>query len=156
MKTITDSTEKIYKVTESNTSYHNETPDDLINVLERIRYRGQRVKFCYGDTNTGKSWNEENNIIGTIGRSTGTIKIPLLIATSRSHGGGSILTNCILKITETGTGVVLYQHPKFQQTVIKIVPSDLPEYQFNTMVNGSLYGHHHSLRSAQICMTKLT
>lgn len=155
MKTITDSNGKEYKVTESGTCYNIDTPDNLIDVLERIRYRGQRIKLCYGDQKTGKNWNEENDIIGTLGRSTGSIKIPLLIATSRSRGGGGILDNCILKITEARTGAILYQHPLYVPPVIDIVPSDLPEYQYNTMVNGHLHGRHKSMKSAKICKSKL-
>jgi hypothetical protein len=60
-------------------------------------YRGKyRIRLWYGDEL--KSWNEEHDTIGTIGRSTGKIKIPLLIKSSRSYGGGAILDNCIVRI----------------------------------------------------------
>ena len=60
-------------------------------------YRGKyRIRFWYGDNK--KSWNDENDTIGTIGRSTGKIKIPLLIKSSRSYGGGAILDQCIVRI----------------------------------------------------------
>lgn len=154
MKTTTDAAGKVYKVTESGTCYSEETPDELINVLDRIG-REQRVKLCYGDQKTGENWHEEMDIIGRIGRSTGRIKIPLLLATNRSWGGLAIHTDCILKITETQTKVVLYQHPLYRQPEINIVPSDLPPYMYNTIVDGELHGRHRSLKSAQICKSKL-
>lgn len=37
-------------------------------------------------------------MFGTVGRSTGKVKIPLLVHNSRSMGGGGILTHCIIGI----------------------------------------------------------
>lgn len=69
------------------------------NVIKEIlkAYNGKyRIRIWYGDEK--KSWNEENDIIGNIGRSTGEIKIPLLIKSSRSYGGIGILDSCIVRI----------------------------------------------------------
>jgi dTDP-glucose 4,6-dehydratase len=44
---------KDYKVTETGTFYSTETPDALIEVLERIRTNRLRCKFYYGDIETG-------------------------------------------------------------------------------------------------------
>lgn len=87
-----------YKVAESGTAYHLDTPDDLIMILERLRESRERITVDYGDVNTGQSWNEEFDITGRIGRSSGSIKIPLLVHNARSYGGGGLLDNCILSI----------------------------------------------------------
>lgn len=87
--------EKEYKVV-NGTSYNLKTSDEVINLLERYRMSKERIRIFYG--RDGKCWNEEFDTIGRIGRSTGTYKIPLLIKSSRSLGGGSIIDNCIIRI----------------------------------------------------------
>ena len=102
--------ESDYRVV-NGTSYHRETSNEVITALERARATGSRIRIFYGDVKTGRSWNEENDVVGTLGRSTGTIKVPLLIASSRSSGGGALLDHAIVAIL-TGVGY-LYQHPNF-------------------------------------------
>jgi len=60
-----------------------------------------RVKLDYGDLNTLKSWNEEFDVTGRIGASTGEYSTFILVHNSRSAGGSPILTHCILSITAT-------------------------------------------------------
>lgn len=80
------------------TSYHKETPQEVINILEWSRETKTRLTLDYGDIKTGKSWGETYDIDGHIGRSMGKIKIPLLIKTARSIGGDGILDHCIIGI----------------------------------------------------------
>jgi hypothetical protein len=88
------------------TYYHTETPDELVKVLEDLRQSKQRVIIHFGHVATGTEAYVER---GTIGRSTGIQKIPLLVKTSRSLGGGALFSETILKITEsTGKKRVLY------------------------------------------------
>ena len=105
---------KQYTVTESGTAYHIETSQQMIELLERIREEGTRVRFHWGDVKTGKDWGDIYDVSGTIGRSIGNYKIPLLIHNSRSYGGGAILTHCIVKITTTrNPKITLYEHPNY-------------------------------------------
>jgi|WetSurMetagenome_2_1015567.scaffolds.fasta_scaffold245035_2 hypothetical protein len=105
-----------YKQLPSGVFYTADTPDDLIEILEKLRLSHRRVKFCFGDRSTGKDWEEEHDIYGRIGNSTGTIKIPLLIFNNRSFGGGALLTSCIVKITEsTRPYEVIYEHPNYHR-----------------------------------------
>jgi len=97
-----------YKIV-NGTFYKKDTADKVIEVLEQSREEKTRLLFDFGDTKTGKSWGEVNDIRGRVGRSTGKISIPLLIKTSRSMGGGSLLDNCIIKIQEISSGKILYQ-----------------------------------------------
>lgn len=96
------------------TFYHKETKKEVIDILESCLRNDTRIVVDYGDTQTGKSWNEEYDIKGYIGRSTGQIKIPLLVYNKRSRGGGGLLDHCIIKISTTNGGAVLYKHPKAQ------------------------------------------
>ena len=115
MNTIKDSTGKEYLQSESGTCYNIGTSQKVIERIENAKRTGQRIRVWYGDKD-GKSWNEENDICGTVGRSTGSIKIPLLISKSSSFGGGALLTDRIIKIVDTKTKYVLYQHENFSQS----------------------------------------
>jgi len=145
--------EKNYIVSESGTYYREGTTNEIINILERVRYRGERIQVFYGDVKTGRNWNEEHDVCGTIGRSTGTIKIPLLIATKRSSGGGAILTDCIIGIKQGKT--IVYKANNFIDNVYKVTKGDLPEYPFSTLINGELYGRHKTEQSAKRLINKL-
>ncbi len=143
-----------YKIYPSGTAYHEETPARVCEILENARTSGQRLQIYYGDAKTGKNWNEEHDTRGTIGRSTGTVKIPLLIATSRSSGGGAILDHCIIKIR--GKYGIMYQHENYKPSIFEIVPSDLPEYSHNVLIDGELYSRHKTERSAKLLVKKLS
>lgn len=145
-----------YKITESGTAYHAETPMQVIAVLEKARMNRQRIKVYFGNTETGKDWNEEHDTIGYIGRSGGTIKIPLLVHNARSLGGGALLDHCIVKIKEAKGGLVLYQHPKYNTAKIEIVPSDMPEYTHAITIDGQIYSRHKSEKSAKLLLNKLS
>ena len=97
-----------YKIV-NGTSYNTNTPDEVINVLERCRKEQTRIILDYGDTETGESWNETFNITGRIGRSAGSIKIPILVYNKRCIGGFGVLDHCIVGIKESRGGKVLYK-----------------------------------------------
>ena len=101
------------------------------NVMNAIssNLHGKRLRFWFGDSKTGKSWNEENDICGYIGRSTGLYKVPLLLSNKRSYCGGEILANCVVKIIEIKTNRVLYQHSTFNQSVFSVDASTNPGYE---------------------------
>jgi hypothetical protein len=103
-----------YKKLENGTCYHKETPDNIIEILETLRLNQTRVRFHYGNTETGRDWEDTYGMAGTIGRSTGSIKIPLIITSRRSYGGVGMLDHCIVKIEyTTQPHKVIYQHPKY-------------------------------------------
>lgn len=95
------------------TSYHKETSEEVIQCLDQLLNNRERVRIWYGKN--GKSWNEEYDILGYIGRSTGENKIPLLINNSRSYGGGALLDDSIVKIVRTSDNRTIWQHKKFSQ-----------------------------------------
>lgn len=114
IRTLSTGKVETYKV--MNGYYYSEgTPDSLIRVLDGLARNHVRCRFFLGDQETGRDWCEEYDTMGTIGRSCGEVKIPLLIASSRSYGGGSLLTDCIVKLVASKGGQVLWQHPKYQK-----------------------------------------
>jgi hypothetical protein len=149
---------KDYKVTETGTFYSTETPDALIEVLEHIRTNRLRCKFYYGDIETGRDYAEESDKIGTIGRSTGEIKIPLFIATPRSRGGSALFENIVM-IKDINRRII-YKNPKYNAPSIVITPSDAilatKGYTHTLVVNGRIYSNHKSERAAVLLKTKLS
>jgi hypothetical protein len=142
-----------YKIIDG-TAYHMETPDEVVNVLERARRNKTRIKIHLGDVLTGRDWNEEHDVIGYVSRSFGgEIRIPILVYNQRSHGGGGLLDHCIVKIVESKGGKVLYQRHEYKTPVIEVVenpdPEKYPEYTHCTIIDGSLYGRHRTQRSAE-------
>lgn len=137
------------------TSYQKGTPQGVIDALESARNNKTRVKLFYGDPVTGRDYHEEYDTMGTIGRSTGSIKVPLLISTSKSSGGGAIMTKSILKIRDTKTGRVLYQASNYKQPNIEIVDSDMEGYSHELIIDGELYSRHKTKRGADLLKSKL-
>jgi len=108
---------KEYKTVESGTSYGMTTPQAVIDVLEKARYRGQRIRLFYGSEADGIDWCMENDTMGTLGRSSGDRKVNILLASSRSTGGGAILDDCIVRISckdQKGASIDLYRHPQYK------------------------------------------
>lgn len=75
-----------------------DNPQDLNNKLLELHLSGERVILDYGNRLTGESWNEEFDITGRIGRSTGSIPIPILVHNRNSTGGGALLDGSIISI----------------------------------------------------------
>lgn len=94
------------------TYYHEETPVIVCDILEESRISKHRIKIYYGDVKTGTPWSDF--VTCHVGRSTGRVKIPLAIKTSRSLGGEAILDNCIIKIEHANKkdGGIIYNLSK--------------------------------------------
>lgn len=112
------------------TSYHAETPPEVVRAIENLRQTGKRARLHYGNTETGLTWLDEWDMSGTIGRSIGPEKTPLLIARRDSLGGGGLLDHCIIRITVSGRDV--YRHPLYHCPPVVIVRE--PE-----TINGTTY-----------------
>lgn len=137
------------------TYYDPETSDEIIRVLERARQNHTRIRLYLGDVQTGRSWLEENDVEGCVGRSMGPVKIALLVHNRRSLGGGGILTHCVVKVRETNGGRVLYQHPFFHTGEMKIHPSDMKEYSEIVTVDGCIHARFHQVGQAARWIRKM-
>ena len=126
---------KEYKVL-NGTWFSAETPDRLCEVLEALRQSGKRVRVFYAyrsaeeaegnEFPAGVAWNDEFDMTGRIGRSGGDIRIPLLINTRRSLGGGALLDSRVGCIMSTD-GRTWYKMEGFKfpewRTVKKVLDS---------------------------------
>ena len=129
------------RVTKGNKmKFHNETNETVKTLLERLsnEYPRRRVRIWYGDAKTGRSWNEEHDIMGYIGRSTGNDKIPLLVNNVRSLGGGAVLDHCIIRIDDIKTKRTLYKHKNFHTELLEpTLNKDYSVYEvFRTTLTG--------------------
>jgi hypothetical protein len=140
--------DKSYQIV-NGTSYHQDTPQAVIDVLERVRNNHTRIRIFFGDVHTGRSWNEEHDVQGTIGRSTGSVKIPLLIHNVTSHGGPAILDHCIVRIIETKSKKVLYTHPKFYTGEFIINYGSEPGLPVEVFNDGKLHARFKTKEKAQ-------
>jgi len=120
----------------SGTCYHQETSDQVIRLLERLMKSGTEVRIYCGDTKTGQSWHEEFDVVGRIGRSTGSIKIPLLVPKG-DCGGPGLLDHCILRIdSRKGT---LYQHKKFRVGDMSLSKGDDKRLPWEVFIDNVLH-----------------
>ena len=97
--------------------FHASTDENIcFDILEANTYH-ERLKIWLGDVKTGKAWGDVET--GYIGKSTGEIKIPLVVYNTRSFGGGALLDHCIVKIEYANKRnarngeVTKYEHSNF-------------------------------------------
>lgn len=99
------------------------TPTQVRKIFESYRTEGGRLRIYNGDTKTGRSWMDENWVIGEIGRSSGLLQIPLLMETGEV-GGTGILDSCIVRIQDADTREELYRHKQFHLPMMEIKPTE--------------------------------
>lgn len=109
--------------------------EELINIILRAYKYKFRIRVFYGDIHTGKSWNEEYDVMGTIGRTTGNIKIPILVHNKRSWGGGALLLSSVIRIDDIEEKRTLWKLPDFHVEPMEIVyyPDDPNGLSYNVM-----------------------
>lgn len=95
------------------------TPQKVRDALEEARRSGRKVRIFYGDTKTGRSTMDEYDMVGRVGRSCGTLQIPLLVADG-NDGGGGILDSYIVRIIDANTRADLYRHKDFHVPDLEI------------------------------------
>ena len=98
---------------ENKLEVYNNVNDSLMNVLLNSYVYNFRIRIWYGDPKTGRSWNEEYDTMGRIGRTNGNIKIPILLNNSRSWGGGAVLVGSIIRIDDIEDKRTLWEVPNF-------------------------------------------
>lgn len=110
-------------------------PRRVREILENARLEGTRLRIFYGDRDTGRDWLSEHDMLGHIGRSCGTLKIPLLV-TPGEWGGPGILDDAIVRIIDADAGVELYRHRRYHRPPLRVVYDDESELPVSVMVDG--------------------
>lgn len=99
------------------------TPKPVIRILEdAMKDKTTVLRIFYGDHETGRDWVEENDTVGFIGRSNGSMKVPLLLEPLRdsygdlrqASGGGALLDHCIVRVINWSTGEEVYRSKNYQ------------------------------------------
>jgi hypothetical protein len=101
--------------------------EKIENVLDMLLHSKENVRVFFGDEN-GQVWDEEHNVFGRVGKSTGTTKIWLLCH-PKSRGGVGLSTKTILGIkTKTRW---LYRHPNidFGQWSVAYTGDECPSWE---------------------------
>ena len=102
------------------TYYPLEMNEDAVQALEVARKRGGRIRIHLGDTATGRDWLEKYDCEGSVSRTMGPRKAPILLNNARSMGGG-IISASIVRIRWTGAkGRDLYRHPLYHVPPVEI------------------------------------
>lgn len=114
------------------------TPAKVRQILERYRLSGSRIRLVRGDPQTGRDWVEENDLVGTIGRSMGPMRVPLLISAGE-YSGGAILTACIVRLIDWDTQRELYRHPSYQAPAIELKQGLVASLPWEVIVNGGVH-----------------
>lgn len=126
------------------TWYQIGTPVKVSRILEAARAsysdygrEGTILRLFYGDPETGRDWCEEFDTVGFLGRSSGTMKVPLILQPLlddernivSSNCGGSINTTNILRIIDVRRAEELYRAKNYV----------LPHFEVLTLVGETEY-----------------
>lgn len=112
-----------------------ETPVAIQKLVNRLIHSNEKVRIFHGDRTTGRSWMEEFDVIGRVGRSTGTLKIPLLVSEEDNYGR-SLLEASIIRVIRCSDGKNLYRHPGFHVPPMQVVENEHPQYAASVLVEG--------------------
>jgi hypothetical protein len=152
---------KEYK-TINGTAYDIRTQDEVVAILENARQTRTRLHVSLGDSESGRDWIEENMVHGVIARSTGSIKIPLLIYNRRSLGGPGLLDHCLVRIRESLGGRVLWSHPRYHHGTLEIRQKTEPvtlrdgrTLTVDVLRDGELHASFESIEKARRWVNKL-
>lgn len=118
--------------------FHSETAPAVRAAIQAAFDGRKRLRIWYGDIQTGKAWPSEYDVTGRIGRSTGRFRVPLLIRTARSLGGGAILDHCIIRVDDMRTRTSLYRHANFDAGCWRHVPGLHPHHPFEVALDDGL------------------
>lgn len=122
------------KIGDKELKEYKQVDDSLLNTLEALRQSRRRVRVWYGDKDTGRAWLEEFDVTGTIGRSTGSIKIPILVNNKRSWGGGALSVGSIVRIDDIATHTIRWKHENFRVEKLELQQTEIcKDYPYSVM-----------------------
>lgn len=106
------------KLQDQKTWFTEDTPEPVQKVLEAYRLSGKTLRVFYGGAD-GVDWLEEYETIGKVGRSTGPLKVPLLVPKGE-NGGSAILAGSIIRLVDVASGKELYRAANYSQPTLVI------------------------------------
>lgn len=154
--------------TESNGFFfHVNTNSDVRTALAQAFASRSTVRIWFGDIVTGRAWAEENDVLGKVGRSTGRIKVPLLVEPGEDCGG-HMLDHCIVRIDVVkrrslrsdesrvdGTkarsvleGATVYSHLSFHTGNWEVRESDTVGFASTVTLDGQIHARFINSRQA--------
>lgn len=111
---------------------YSQIDENFIKLFSRCIHSG-RYRIWYGDRETGRSWNEEYDVIGEIGRTGGRFKVPILLHDKRSIGGGTILISCIIRIDDITSHRTLWKVSNFHVEKMYLETTGSENYPYAVM-----------------------
>lgn len=129
------------------TWFKKDTSDAVKKVIDRLIHTGEAVRVFYGDPATGKSSMDEFDMIGEVGRSTGVLKVPILLCESDGFGG-PLQDDRIIRIIRVSDHKNLYKHPGFHVPEMKLIEGEHPQFKVSVMVEGQVAARFKSLAKA--------
>ncbi|WP_018234230.1 hypothetical protein [Thioalkalivibrio thiocyanodenitrificans] len=133
---------------ELGTWFNPDTPKKVRAILEKARKNGTRLRLFFGDAQTGRDWLSEHDVLGRIGRSMGTLKIPLLIEEEGGIGGGGILDSNVIRIIDVETGRELYRHRGYHQPEFLITKAACGELPVSVKADGETHARFETMGQA--------
>jgi hypothetical protein len=113
------------------------TPPSVVAHLEYARLHNMRLRLFFGDQETGRCWLEENDVTGYIGRSMGPMRVPILLSSRSSSGGGAILARCVIRLIQTNGRRELWRHQNFHLPQLQPrAEQDQPKYRYAVHSDG--------------------
>ncbi len=109
----------IYLKGEDRLEVYERITEDFIKMFSKCIHNG-RYRLWYGDRQTGESWNATYDVIGEIGRTGGTFRIPILLAKSTSYGGVALLLGSIVRIDRISDRKTVWRHENFHVDKMEI------------------------------------
>jgi len=167
--TLPNGNEKTYRIVDG-TYYDARTPDKVIAVLESARKSGTAIRVHYGTTEShlpshrhpiGQDWHDEYDVTGTVSRSLGPHKIPLIVSpTGDGIGGMGILDHCIVRIRVAGKGSHdLYRHPSYRQGVPSVRSCQVTEHKrtftAEVLIDGTPHARFKDAKAANRWIAKM-
>lgn len=107
--------------------------EELMNIILRAYKYKFRIRVFYGDIHTGRSWNEEYDVMGKIGRTCGNIKIPILLKRKDSYYGGALLLSSVIRIDDIEDKRTLWKLSNFHVEKMTIESRKSKDYPFAVM-----------------------
>lgn len=139
---------KAYGAARLNETWHHPAAlPEVCKIIDRCIKNDTHVRLFYGDTETGRDWGEENDVLGTIGRTTGPLKTPILVPKGECSGT-TILEHCLVKIMDADTRRVLWTHERYQSPTFLITEDNTPKLPFKATMNGQLAARFASFAKA--------